>query len=99
MDDPLSTNPLLREQCGLEARRKTPGAKTNLCGARRGDGSAFDGNDVTVRIGIIRNIDWLAESDIELQDGFVCDNDRTSVQNMFALAALATASLTRVVYA
>jgi len=55
-------------------------------GVRLRDGSVINGNDVVVGIGIIPDVDWLAESGVALQDGIVCDSSgRTSVPNIFAL--------------
>jgi len=55
-------------------------------GVRLRDGSVIDGNDIVVGVGIIPDVDWLAESGVALQDGIVCDSSgRTSVQNIFAL--------------
>jgi len=60
--------------------------KGHVCGVRLGDGRVIDGNDVVVGIGIIANVDWLAQSGVALQDGIVCDSSgRTSVPNIFAL--------------
>jgi len=57
-----------------------------VCGVRLGNGSVIDGSDVVVGIGIIPDVDWLAESGVELQDGIVCDSSgRTSVPNILAL--------------
>jgi 3-phenylpropionate/trans-cinnamate dioxygenase ferredoxin reductase subunit len=55
-------------------------------GVRLGDGSVIDGGNVVIGIGIFPDVDWLAESGIEMQDGIVCNsNGRTSVPNIFAL--------------
>jgi 3-phenylpropionate/trans-cinnamate dioxygenase ferredoxin reductase subunit len=57
-----------------------------VCGVRLDDGSVIDGNAVVVGIGIVPDVDWLAESGVELRDGIVCDSSgRTSVPNIFAL--------------
>lgn len=57
-----------------------------VSGVRLGDGSIIDGDAIVVGIGIIPDVDWLADSGIVLQDGIVCDNGgRTSLPNVFAL--------------
>lgn len=55
-------------------------------GIRLDDGNVIDGETIVVGIGIVPNVDWLADSGIELQDGIVCDSGgQTSVPNIFAL--------------
>jgi len=62
------------------------GPEGRVCGVQLGDGSVIDGNDVVVGIGILPEVDWLAESGVKLQDGIVCDSSgRTNVPNIFAL--------------
>ena len=46
----------------------------------------IDGTTIVVGVGIVPDVEWLAGSGIELQDGIVCDSGgRTSVPNVFAL--------------
>jgi 3-phenylpropionate/trans-cinnamate dioxygenase ferredoxin reductase subunit len=62
------------------------GPDGRVCGVRLGDGTIIDGDDVVVGIGIFPDVDWLAKSGVELQDGIVCDSSgRTSAPNIFAL--------------
>jgi 3-phenylpropionate/trans-cinnamate dioxygenase ferredoxin reductase subunit len=76
----------VRLHVGATVAEVLRGPEGRVCGVRLGDGSVIEGDDVVVGIGILPNIDWLADSGLKLQDGIVCDgNGRTSVPNIFAL--------------
>jgi 3-phenylpropionate/trans-cinnamate dioxygenase ferredoxin reductase subunit len=76
----------VRLHAGATVAEILRGPESRVCVVRLGNGDVIDGDNVVIGIGIFPDVDWLAESGIEMQDGIVCNsNGQTSVPNIFAL--------------
>lgn len=69
--------------CSVTAAEVAPGGGEQL---RLSDGSKVDADAVVVGVGVKREIDWLSDAGLEVDDGLVCDaSGRTSDPAVFGV--------------